>query len=78
MIILEATVRRARRNREFGRVEALIDLIVKQPGHPARRVTIRTSQPAKGTLPLRQRLCHDAALLARHIETSPPVSACAA
>ncbi len=76
MIILEATVRRARRNREFGRVEALIDLIV--PGHPARRVTIRTSQPAKGTLPLRQRLCHDAALLARHIETSPPVSACAA
>lgn len=52
MIILEATVRRARRNREFGRVEALIDLIVKQPGHPARRVTIRTSQPAKGTLPL--------------------------
>lgn len=78
MIVLEATVRHARRNRDFGRVEALVDLIVKQPGHPARRLTIRTSQPAKSVLPLRQRLCRDAALLARHLETSPPVSACAA
>lgn len=78
MIVLEANIKHARRNRDFGRVEALVELIIKQPGHPARRRTILTSQSVTGLLPLRQRLTGDAALLARGLETLHPISACAA
>lgn len=78
MIVLEARVMHARRNRDFGCVEAFVELIVKQSGYPARRVTVRTNQPTKGPLPLRQRLHNDAALLARHLDQARTVSAGAA
>lgn len=71
MIILETIVKHARRNRDFDRVEALVEILVKRPGQPPRWNRIRTSQPIKGALPLRRRLTEDAALLARAVETSP-------
>ncbi len=79
MIILDATVKHARRNRDFGRIEALVELIVKQTGHPARRMMIRTNQPVHAQKPLRQRLTEDAALLAQRTKhRHHPISACAA
>ncbi len=78
MIVLEANVKKARLDRDFGRVEAVVELIVKRPGQPARRMKLRTNQPIKGDLPLRQRLTNDAALLARSLDTAVPKTACAA
>lgn len=66
MLVLDAAILRARRNRDFGRVEADIALIVKPgPNRPVQRLTVFTSQPASGARPLRRRLIEDAARLVR-------------
>lgn len=64
MIILDACIRHARRDRDFGRVEAIAELVVKtRAGQPPRRLTLRTNVPARGDAPLRERLLEDARLL---------------
>lgn len=67
MKILNAAVRRARRDRDFGRVEAEVTVLLRDTPHsPPRVETIRTSVPAKSPrsdLSLRERLIEDATSL---------------
>jgi hypothetical protein len=68
MIVLQSTIDRVHRDRDFGRVEATVTLVAKtQTGQPPRLVRIRTSVPARGVVPLRERLIQDAVRLARHL-----------
>lgn len=66
MRILSARVIRARRLRDYGRVEAVVLLLVKAEGQPVPyEARILTSAPARapGAAPLRDRLLASAKLL---------------
>ena len=72
MIILQADISKVRRNRDFGRIEAVVSLVAKvQAGQPPTMIRLRTSVPTRGDLPLRQRLKADAARLARFMRPHP-------
>ena len=71
MLVVDAEMKNVRRNRDFGRVEALVTLFVKQRGQPIRPLRIRTNVADHGSEPLRARLLADAARLARHFDRRP-------
>lgn len=67
MIILESSVSKAIRNRDFGMVEAHVTLFAKTiAGQPPHNVVVRTHVPVRGGN-LRARLIADAIGLARHV-----------
>ncbi|MGP3696525.1 hypothetical protein [Rhodobacter sp. NSM] len=69
MRILSATIERAHYARDFGQVEATVALLIKDSARPVPYVRrIFTTEPARGSLPLRQRLIDSATTLfrARH------------
>ena len=75
MRILSSTVEHARYARDFGQVEALINLLVKDDRRPVPyTVRLRTAELAHGTTPLRDRLIASASalLLARQALTGSP------
>ncbi|WP_139250790.1 hypothetical protein [Palleronia salina] len=64
MVILDADLSRVRRDRDFGRIEALVSLWVKESGRPVRPIRLTTNVPIRGNGPIRARLIQDAAALA--------------
>ncbi|MEZ5733196.1 MAG: hypothetical protein R3D97_12860 [Paracoccaceae bacterium] len=66
MRVLSARVRHARLNRQTGRVEAIVVLLLRPDEAADHQVVVRTSAPvqAAGAAPLRQRLAASAKLLA--------------
>ncbi|MBV0913758.1 hypothetical protein [Anianabacter salinae] len=65
-LILDARVSHARRDRSFGRVEAVVELVVKPcAGQPARLFRIRTNVPATSDGTMRRRLLESAVRLMR-------------
>ena len=65
MLVLEAQISDVHRDRNFGRIEARVNLLVKDlAGQPPRWLSMRTSVPRHGAKPLRFRLVEDAARLA--------------
>jgi hypothetical protein len=64
MIVIDATFSDVTRSRDYGRVEAIVSLLVKTVGRPVRNVSVRTSVSDRGDAPLRHRLIRDAARLA--------------
>ena len=62
-VILDAQIDRVHRDRDFGRVEARIGFVVKEPHQPVRLICVSTNVPARGDAPLRDRLVADAAIL---------------
>ncbi len=84
MKILNAAVRRARRDRDFDRVEALVSLLIRDTPTSAPRVeTIRASVPSRARQSersLRERLIEDAssmAVLFHSTRTAAPMRAAA-
>ncbi|MDF0602480.1 hypothetical protein P1J78_17215 [Psychromarinibacter sp. C21-152] len=73
MRVLDTQVSEMVYDADFGRVEADVLLIVKpQPGQPARRLSLRTSQPLRGAAPLNERLAADAIRLAERMVAPAP------
>lgn len=62
-VILDVQIDRVRRDRDFGRVEARIGFVVKEPHQPVRLIRVSTNVPARGGRPLRHRLVADAEVL---------------
>jgi hypothetical protein len=57
MRIISAQVEHARYARDFGQVEATVSLLIKDLGRPVPYVVrLFTTEPARGTEPLRKRL----------------------
>ncbi len=71
VMILDSTISRVYRDRDFGRVEANVTFLIKRPGQPVRPVTIRTNVLVRGNDPLRQRLTEDARRLVDQIVMTP-------
>ncbi len=68
MRILEARVEDRSYCADFGRVEAVVVLFVKdRVGQPPHEIRMSTSQPLHGILPLEDRLIADAIRLAQSI-----------
>jgi len=68
MRILDAHIRESAYCADFGRVEAVVILLVKdRVGQPPHEIRLRTSQPVTGGLALEDRLIADAILLAQSI-----------
>lgn len=63
LVILNAQIDRVHRDRDFGRVEARISFVVKEPHQPVRLIRLSTNVPARDDAPLRDRLVADAAIL---------------
>ena len=74
MMILDSEITHVHRDRDFGRVEALVTLFVKQRGQPVRPLRIRTHMAPQSEGSLRQRLVADAARLAEHVVRRPGAS----
>lgn len=72
MRILSASIEHARYARDFGQVEAMVVLLIKEDHRPVPyEVRIRTAEPSRGEN-LRQRLLDSArALYAARVETTP-------
>lgn len=62
-VVLDAQIDRVHRDRDFGRVEARIGFVVKEPHQPVRLIRVSSNVPARGITPLRERLVADAAIL---------------
>ncbi|TDL81590.1 hypothetical protein E2L08_05590 [Palleronia sediminis] len=71
-IVARASFSHVHLDRDFGRVEAVVDLILSRPGQPARHARLRTSVPRNGDAPLRERLIRDAAELSRRLAPRTP------
>ncbi|SFP37251.1 hypothetical protein [Tranquillimonas alkanivorans] len=68
MFILDSEITHARRDRDFGRVEAEVALLAKtRSGQPPHAIRLRTNVPARGSESLRVRILRDAARLARRL-----------
>ncbi|SFG88072.1 hypothetical protein SAMN04488020_104278 [Palleronia marisminoris] len=67
MIVLDAAFDHVRRDRDFGRVEAYVTLLIKRAGEAARPVRVRTNVTDRGTQTLRVRLLENAASLADYV-----------
>lgn len=70
-IILDFQVDRVHRDRDFGRVEARIGLLLKEPHRPIRLIHVLTNVPTRGAASLRDRLLADAAALVRARGSAP-------
>ena len=71
LIILDTRIDRVHRDRDFGRVEARIGFLIKEPHRPIRLIHVLTNVPARGGKPLRERLVADAALLMQARRPAP-------
>lgn len=71
LVILEAQIDRVHRDRDFGRVEARIGFVVKEPHQPVRLIRLTTNVPARDDAPLRDRIVADAAILMKARLSSP-------
>lgn len=70
-LVFDAQIDRVHRDRDFGRVEARVGFVVKEPHQPVRMIHVLTNVPAQGDAPLRNRLITDAAALMQARRSMP-------